>query len=53
MAAGFPPSSSFVMVMFQGRLFTCLYGLNPDSPGASTGFQANFRFVPGSLPVGL
>ena len=52
MAAGFPPLSSFVMVMFQGRLFARLCGLNPDSPGANTAFLANSRFVPASLPVG-
>jgi len=50
--AGFPPLLSFVMVMFQERLFTRLRSLNPDSPGASTTFLANFHFVPGSFPVG-
>jgi len=39
------------MVMLQVRLFLRLCGLNPDSPGASTAFVANYRFVPGSLPV--
>jgi len=34
----FPPLSSFVMVMFQGRLFPPLRRLNPHSPGASTAF---------------
>jgi len=40
--AGFPSLSLFGMIMFQGRLFTHLCGLNPDSPGASTAFVANF-----------
>ena len=44
--AEFPPLSSFVMVMFQGRIFSRLCGLNPDSPGVSTAFLANSRFVP-------
>ena len=38
MVAGFPPLPSFVMVMFQERLFTRLCGLNPDRPGASRVF---------------
>jgi len=46
------PLSPFVMVMFQGRLFTHLIGLNPDSTRASTAFLADSRFVPASLPVG-
>jgi len=32
--------SSFIMVMFQGRLITRLCALNPDSPRASTAFIA-------------
>ena len=44
--AEFPPLSSFGMVMFQGRLFVRLCGLNPDSSGASTAFGANSSFVP-------
>jgi len=48
----FPRLSSFVMVMFQGRLFSPLCGLNPDSPGASTAFLDHSRFVPDSRPVG-
>ena len=52
LVAGFPPVSSFDMVMFQGRLFARLCGLNPESPGASTAFVANSRFVPASRPVG-
>jgi len=43
---------SLVVVMFQGRLFTRLCGLNPDTPGASTAFLPNSRFVPACLPVG-
>jgi len=31
--AGFPPLSSFVTVMSQGRLFARLCGLNPYSQG--------------------
>jgi len=31
------------MVIFQGRLFARLCGLNPDSPAGSTAFVANFR----------
>jgi len=34
------------MVRFQGRLFAHLFGLNPDSTGASTMFLADSRFVP-------
>jgi len=41
--AGFTPLPSFAMVMFQGRLFARLCGLNPDRPGASTAFVANSR----------
>ena len=52
MVAGFPPLSSFLMVMFQGRLFPHLLALNPDSPAASTTFVANSRFVAASLPGG-
>ena len=52
MAAGFPPLSSFVMVMFQARLFARLCGLNPDSPVVSTAFIANSRFVLATLLVG-
>ena len=52
MVAGFPPLSSFGMVMFQGRLFTGQYGLNPDGPWSSTAFVACSRFVTPSLPVG-
>ena len=51
MAAGFLPLSSFVMFMSQGRLFTHLCGLNPDSPAASTALDVDSRFVPASLPV--
>jgi len=40
------------MVMFQGRLFARLCGLNPVSPGASTAFVADSPFVPASLSVG-
>jgi len=48
----FPPFSLVVMVIFQGRPFPHLRGLNPDSPTANTGFVANSRFVPASIPVG-
>jgi len=48
----FPPLSSFVVIMFQGRLFARVGGLKPDSPAASTAFVANSRFVPASFPVG-
>jgi len=51
-AAGFPPLSSFVMVMFQGRPLARLCALNPDSPVASTTFVANSRFVAADLPIG-
>ena len=44
--AGFPALPLFVMVMFQGRLFARLCGLNPDNRRASTAFVANSRFVP-------
>jgi len=37
--------SSFVMVMFQGRPLARLCALNPGSPGESTVFEANSRFV--------
>jgi len=40
------------MVMFNGRLFVHLCGLNPDSSVPSTAFVANFRFVQATLPVG-
>ena len=50
--AGFPPLSSFVMVMFQTGLFARLCGLNPDSPVSSTAFVANSRFVLSTLLVG-
>jgi len=52
MVTGFLPLSFFVMVMFQQRTFAHLSGLNPDSPGASTAFLANSRFLPASFPVG-
>jgi len=39
------------MVMFQGRRFSRLCALNPDSPATNTAFVANSRFVPASLPV--
>jgi len=50
--AAYPPLSSFLMVMFQGRLFVRLCEFNPDNPLASTAFVANSRFVPTNLPVG-
>jgi len=50
--ARFALLSSFVMVMFQGKLFARLFGLNPDSSAASTAFVANSRFFPATLPVG-
>jgi len=53
LVAGFPPLSSFVMVMFQGRPLDCLCALNSDSPAASTTFAAKSRFVPATLLVGL
>jgi len=40
---------SFVMVMFQGRLFPRLCALNPDTPTASTAFVVKSRFVPATL----
>jgi len=43
--AGFPPLSSFVKVMFQGRLFPHLCAFNPDGPAASTAFVVNSHFV--------
>jgi len=49
--AGFPPLSSFFMVMFQWRLFSHLCALNRDSPVASIAFAANSRFVVATLPV--
>jgi len=51
--AGFPPLSSFGMVMLQERPFADLCALNPASSVASTGFVVNSRFVPASLPVGF
>ena len=51
LVAGFLPSLSFVMVMFQGRPFARLSALNTDSPTACTAFVANSHFVPASLPV--
>jgi len=50
--AEFPPLSSFVMVMIQGRLFAHLCVLKPGNPAASTAFVANPRFVPATLRVG-
>jgi len=38
--------------MFQERLFARLRKLNPNSPVASTPFEANYRFVPANLSVG-
>jgi len=52
MVAIFPPLSSFVMAMFQGRLLPRLCALNPDSPTASTAFVANSHFVVASPLVG-
>jgi len=49
---GFPPVSSFVMIMFQGMPLDRLRALNPDRPAESTTFVANSRFVAASLPVG-
>jgi len=46
------PLSSLIMIMFQGRLFAYLCGLNPDNSAASTAFVVNSRFVPTTLPVG-
>jgi len=47
--------SSFIIVCYDcvsGQAVYRLRGLNPDSPGASTAFVANSRFVPATLPVG-
>jgi len=49
--AGFPPLSTFAMVMFQDRPFTHLCALNPDSPAASTAFVAISGFVATTLSV--
>jgi len=54
-ASGYPPSSSFVMVIFQEMPLAGLCALNPDSPAAtpaaSTAFVANSRFVAATLSV--
>ena len=52
MVTEFPPLSSFVVLMFQRRLFVRVGGLKPGSPAASTAFAANSRFVPAGLLVG-
>ena len=52
LVTGFPILSSFVVVMFQGRPFGRLRGLNIDSPAACTAFVANSRFLPPGLSVG-
>jgi len=49
--AGFPPLSTFAMVMFQDRPFPRLCALNPDSPAASTAFVAISRFAAATLSV--
>ena len=50
LVAGFPPLSSFFMVMFQGIcLSVCV---KPESPAEDTAFVVNSHFVLASLPVG-